>query len=88
MGWSYAAFRAVVLFLTANRVDVALEDAVETLALADLYGITRLRTSCLLLIRSRIDVDSAIPMLLQADHVSTAACRLQLSLVETSPYCC
>ena len=57
------------MFLTANRVEVGLEDAVETLALADLYGISRLRTACLLLVRSRIDVDSAIPMLLQADQV-------------------
>ena len=78
-GWSFTSFRAVVLFLTCNRVEVSIEDAVETMALADLYGVARLRSACLLIIRSRIDVDSAIPLLLQADQASACACVLLFS---------
>jgi hypothetical protein len=74
-GWSYTSFRAVVVFLTTNRVEVDLENAVETVALADLYGLPRLRAACFLMIRSRMDVDNVIPLLLQADQVGRYCAR-------------
>jgi hypothetical protein len=68
--WSYNAFRNVVVYLTVNKFTVAFEDAVETLALADAYCEPSLRSACLQLIQSRVDVDNAVPLLIQADHVS------------------
>ena len=67
--WSYKAFRAVVVFLVTNRVDVAFEDAVETLACADSYNEGKLRAACVTLVKARLDVDNVVALLIQAQHV-------------------
>ena len=88
--WSYAAFRSVITFLVANRFDGLFEDAAETLALADAYSEPKLRSACASLLKSRLDVDNAVMLLIQSDHVcsmnmvSTFALTVQSRSAETT----
>jgi hypothetical protein len=83
--WSYNAFRNVVVYLTVNKFTVVFEDAVETLALADAYCEPSLRTACCQLIQSRLDVDNAVPLLIQADHVRPLSFSVCLVLSHSPP---
>lgn len=77
-GVRYDIFLKVLEYLYTDRVDIALDDAMELFQAADMFGIPRLKTMCEKTMLQSITVDNAAEIFHAADMHSASALRLKV----------